>query len=279
MEQRKKQVYFQLWHGNIALKKIEFDVPEKLGKYYVKSAINDNKIIDYMISNSMWCTEILYKGAFKYKKTIFEYGTPRNDILINKDNNVINKVRKYLNISNDCKVLLYAPTFRNKYNGQYNIDFEQLISTLEKKYNTKWVVLLRLHPNVRNKAKEYGIEYKNNVIDACYYDDMQELIALSDIIITDYSSVMFDGMIGNIPVLLYATDIDAYNEERGTYFKLNELPFKVSINNDELNNIIKENSFDDLKKSYDSFKKKIGLIENGQASKKVGELIYEIIKK
>ena len=278
IKKRKNQYYFQLWHGNIALKKIEFDAADKIGKTYIDSAKNDNNNIDYIFSNSTWCTNILYRGAFKYQKQILEYGTPRNDILINKDNKIAKKVKQHFNID-DTKVILYAPTFRKNYSGQYNIDFKKIIDKLEKKYNNNWIVLLRLHPNVRDNAKQYGITFNNKILDACFYDDMQELISSADLIITDYSSVMFDGMIANVPVVLYTTDLDNYNEERGTYFSLSELPFRISTDNKELISVIEDNSLNNLMVNYDSFKKKIGLKETGKASEKVSEIIDEITKK
>ena len=279
IRKRKNQKYFQLWHGSIVLKKVEFDVPEKLGNMYIKSAANDNKLIDFLFSNSRWCTDNLYRGAFKCNKKIYEFGIPRNDILVNKDIEIYKKVKKHFGIDLNCNVLLYAPTFRKKYNGQYNIDFHSLVKKLEEKHGKKWVVLLRLHPNVRNNASKYGIKFDKKILDACLYDDMQELIIASNLIITDYSSVMFEGIVANIPVLLYTSDIVNYNSERGTYFELDDLPFKYAMNNEELLSLINKYSLDDMKSEYNNFTKKIGLKETGHASEKIREVIDEIVSK
>lgn len=271
IKKRKNQFYIQVWHGSIALKKLEFDVKLKLGYRYIKSAENDNKMIDCLISNSDFCTN-MYRGAFRLDKKIYELGTPRNDILVHSNENVVKKVKNYFDLKKE-KIVLYAPTFRKEYSNQYNIDFVNLIKTLNNKYKNEWKVILRLHPNVRDKASEYAITFNDNVLDASFYDDMQELIVASDLIITDYSSLMFDGIIAKKPVLLYATDVENYNDERGTYFSFDELPFKKSNNNEELLKIIRNDNFDDMTKEYKSFSKKIGLKETGNASYEVAKII------
>ena len=99
----------------------------------------------------------------------------------------------------------------------------------------------------------------------------------ADFIITDYSSVMFEGMIADKSVIIYANDIEKYNKERGMYFEFDELPFPLARNNKELKDIIKNNDLNEMKKNYDSFKKKVGLVEEGVASKKVCDLISSYI--
>ena len=274
---RKKQVYIQFWHGCLAMKKIEFDASDRLGKVYLRGAKNDNNMINYLVSNSIYCSNVLYKGALKCDKQILEYGCPREDILIRKNKELIKKVKQYYKINENTKIILYAPTFRNIYTGQYNIKYDALLSKLVTSLNDEYIILVRLHPNVSSNAKEYGVSFNKNVINASNYNDIQELIISSNLIITDYSSVMFDGLIANIPVILYANDYNDYYKERGFYFSFDELPFKICKNNNELIEIDYKKYYNDVKKEYSKFKKKIGFYNYNNSSYEVSKLIKEVI--
>lgn len=273
---RKKQIYIQTWHGCLAFKKIEFDVKDKLDKKYVKNAIKDTNYTNLMISNSSFCNE-LYKRAFRYSGKIMCKGTPRNDLLVgNNYLNIRKKVCRTLNIPKNNKIILYAPTFRAHYDtNPYDINFEDVIKNLKAKYHDDYSIIIRMHPGIKNPDSLILNYY--NYINANNYDDMQELILASDLLITDYSSTMFEAMIANKPVIIYANDIKDYNEDRGSYFKINELPFPASFNNDELLKIILNTNFDDICNKYNNFKDKIGLNESGKSSVKIKEYIDERI--
>lgn len=272
---RKNQVYIQTWHGCLPLKKIEYDVIDRLPSKYVQLMRHDSRMIDYMISNSSFYDE-LCKRAFLYDGKILKIGCPKNDTLIN-DNQVTKKesVCELYNISKEKLIVIYVPTFRNSYDSNpYDVDFKRLKDCIKNKYNKECEIFVKLHPVA---IDVYRFEDDSNMILANDFNDTQQLLLASDIIITDYSSVMFEGMIANKPVVLYAKDIDEYNDERGFYFDFNELPFPLAKNNDELIDIIKNNDLNEMKKNYDSFKKKVGLVEEGVASKKVCDLITSYI--
>ena len=230
VKKRKNQFYIQTWHGGIALKKIEKDAIDKLDKNYINQAKEDSKDIDLLVSNGKFCTD-MYKRAFWYDKEIIECGLPRNDILVNGDRQKIKKIVKdFFGIKDNENIILYAPTFRNEYiNNPYDIDFNNVIKVLKQITNEDWKVLIRLHPGQKNPEKY--VKFSENIINAFKYKDIQELILSSNILITDYSSTMFEAMIANIIVVLYANDIDNYRNERGMYFEFEELPFKLTRNN------------------------------------------------
>lgn len=270
---RKKQYYIQTWHGSLALKKIEYDAEDKLNEYYRKVMKHDTKQIDLMLSNSTFCTE-MYKRAFRYSGEIQEFGSPRNDILIQDHQELRNKIINLFQIKEE-KILLYAPTFRQAYTkNPYDIDFENLKNVLEKQTGHTWKIIIKLHPIIATKSEL--INGMENVINASSYGDIQELICASDLLITDYSSTMFEAMIANKPVVLYANDIENYNEERGTYFNLQELPFPLCENNDELFKLLNTIKLKDIINSYSDFKKQVGLNETGKASQEVANKIMEI---
>ena len=171
--------------------------------------------------------------------------------------------------------MLYAPTFRRDRSLEpYSIDWKRALPELRKHFNNPDVtVFLRLHPNMIHKDVT-PLMTDPAIINATRYHDMQELLCAADMLITDYSSSMFDMSMLGKPCLLYATDIEQYN--RGYYFKFSELPYPVATSNDELVEIIRD--FDPaayITGVKDFMDNKIGLFEDGNASKSIAEWIYE----
>lgn len=275
VRKRKQQYYIQIWHGCMPLKMIEFDAYDKMTNYYKKWMVNDTKMTNLMVSNSDFCSE-MYRRAFRYNGEILNFGTPRNDILLRDNNSIIKKVKKYYNIKENEKILIYAPTFRLDYaNDPYDLDLVSLKEILEKTTNTKWKVLVRLHPII--KTDDVHIPNMSSLIDATNYPDMQELIIACNILITDYSSTMFEAMLAGKEVLLYTKDLENYNNERGTYFDINDLPFINATNNIEMINKIKKIKSYHFSMEYKKFMKKIGLNETGKSSIMVADRIMSVI--
>lgn len=257
------QFYVQLWHGT-ALKKIESDMPN-LTDAYKQMAIRDSRMIDLFISGSSFMTKI-YRNSFWYSGKMLEIGTPRNDIFFSSHLLPIKeKVNKFFGL--DKKIILYAPTFRASNSlCAYTID----LSSIYDLYNMDdWVVVVRLHPNLMGSisAQDFSKKFPN-AIDGSTYPDMQELLCAADMLITDYSSSMFDYMFTNRPCIIYASDIATY--DRGFYLSIRDLPFPIAENNKELKDILTSKK----QCNYDSFPEKIGSCETGNASKQ----IYEYLK-
>ena len=156
----------------------------------------------------------------------------------NKD--LIKKVKEHFQLSENEKICLYAPTFRvsNSLNV-YNIKYETLINGLKSKFNGNWKLLIRLHPNISNSAKDLSV-YNCNIINATDYPDIQELLVASDFLITDYSSCIFDYAISKKPAMIYASDINEYKNDRDFEIKLEDTPFPIATNNFELMNAIEK---------------------------------------
>lgn len=273
---RKKQLYIQTWHGGIALKKIEKDAESALLKSYIRFAKKDSKNADLFVSNSKFNTD-LFKSSFWYDGEILESGVPRNDIIFNNIVELTDKVKKFFNIESDKKIIMYAPTFRKDYSlDVYKFNYEKCIEEFNKKFSEEYVMLIRLHPNVFDRSKDLDINNKN-VINASFYQDMQELIVATDILITDYSSSMFDFMLTKKPCFIYASDINEYTDDRGFYFELNKLPFLISSSTDELIQNIREFNEEQYIQGVNSFLTTQGCIDSGKASKFVVEWIEEHI--
>ena len=268
---RKGQKYVMLWHGGVALKRIEKDAEDQLSYSYLKKAKIDSKVCDLMVSGCRFQTSLL-KEKFWYDGEILERGIPRNDVFFDKARHPEMKERichKY-GISPDSRIVLYAPTFRrNKSIEPYRIDWSRVVPELRKIYGTEKIsILLRLHPNLIGKAEASSLINDESVIDVTRYHDMQELLCVSDLLITDYSSSMFDITMLKKPCMLYATDIEKYN--RGYYFDFAELPFPLARNEEELIGNIRtfdSAAYDESVESF--FEKHIGLCEDGNASKAI----------
>lgn len=264
-KKKKGQIYIQTWHGSLALKKIEADAPT-LSNVYINMAKNDSKVIDIIVSGCKFKSNV-YRNSFWYSGEILNVGTPRADVFFNDETVCKNreKVYDYYKLNKETKTILYAPTFRQTQNlDVYLLNYKKIKEVLVNKFGGKWQILVRLHPNISHLAKE--LKLTNDVINATLYKDMQELLCSSDIVITDYSGLMFDFYILNRPLFLFCSDFVEYtSSDRELYFDLEKMPFSISKSNEELcDNIYK---FDMMKylTEIESFKNAIGFCERGSA--------------
>lgn len=274
---RQGQKYAMLWHGGVCLKKIEKDAEDKLGFAYLKRAKADSKVCDLMISGSEFQTRLL-KEKFWYDGEVMECGIPRNDIFFDESQN--ERIKKGLcekyGIPQDSRIVLYAPTFRsNKSIEPYRIDWNALLPSFRKVYGSDKVsILVRLHPNLISRVDVGPLLNSPLVSDATRYHDMQELLSISDMLITDYSSVMFDFSMLGRPCLIYATDIEAY--DRGFYFRFDELPFPLARNQEELKNLVESFNIDTyMTKTKRFFNERIKPYDQGNASASIAGWMKE----
>lgn len=274
-KKRKKQYYIQTWHSSLRLKQIEKDAEDTLPNNYVEMAKVDSKKLDLLMSGCKFSTDI-FKRAFWYDGEIFEYGTPRNDILFENNVKFNNRIKEKLKINKRKKIILYAPTFRkNNDLNVYNIDYSKIINKLNGKFGGEWIFLVKLHPHLISQSNE--LVYSKNVLDVTKYDDIQELLSVADILISDYSSLMFDFGLTKRPCFLYVPDLDEYiKSDRKLYFNINELPFIPVKSNNELVNEI--NKFDSFKyeKDLERFFNKIGSFEDGKCCKNLEKKLNEV---
>jgi CDP-glycerol glycerophosphotransferase len=131
-------------------------------------------------------------------------------------------------------------------------------------------VIVRMHPNLINKVDTSSLVNYEGVVDGTLYPDMQELLSASDLLITDYSSSMFDFSMQRRPCLLYATDIEQY--DRGYYYDFTKLPYPLARNQEELLRIISEfNSEEYGSRLADFLDNELGVVESGVAAKALAE--------
>ena len=178
------------------------------------------------------------------------------------------------------RILLYAPTFRKDFSSLdvYNLNLSALKDLLNKLSGEDWLILMRLHPNITNLSHHIHNE-DPNIINVSKHDDIQELLLLADIVVTDYSSLMFDFALTKRPCFLYIPDYDLYTKtDRGLYLGLEELPFPIAKSNQELFDILQDFSLSNYKSRLEDFLKSIGSYETGHACEKVVNYINNNIK-
>lgn len=276
-KKRNKQFYIQTWHSSLRLKMIENDAVNTLPESYVKMAKYDSSQIDLLLSGCKFSSEI-FKRAFWYNGEIFECGTPRCDILFQQNESIIKSIKDRIGIKSDDKILLYAPTFRKGNNlSAYDIDFKRVLNELNQQGN--WKVLIRFHPHLQEYSADL-VKNNDSIIDVTKHDDIQELLLISDLLISDYSSLVFDFAITKKPCILYASDLDEYlKKDRNLYFNMNDLPFPICRNNNDLIETIKSYDFEKYINALNIFDLKIGSFEDGNASKRVYDKVIQIINK
>ncbi len=233
---RAKQVYLQTWHGPFSPKLLEMDAEDRLTKEYVEQAKIDGKAIDGIISNSLLLSE-QYKRSFWLgeQADILPFGLPRNDYLINnKENQELKQsLRRKIGVKELDYLVLYAPTFRDDYSVQgYALDFEAIIKAVEKRFNKSCTILIRLHPNVQKQSRT--IKFNEKMINVTAYPDIQELSLISDAVISDYSSTVFDFSLLDKPVFICALDLDDYEKCRGLLKEFYDFPFPIAKTNEEM---------------------------------------------
>lgn len=240
-----KNIIVQLWHAPGASKKFGGSVDIKSRDILRKISQNT----DYLIVTSKNIIEY-YGEAFQMSKTkIKALGLPRMDYYF--ENHNLDKLKqdfcdKY-NVSNDKKIILYAPTFRDekKFNNVFNyLDLDKFNQELGAEY----VLALRLHPKIKNFYND-DISSDGKYVDVSDWESEQELMLISDLLITDYSSIMIEYSILDKPTVFFTYDLDEYlANERGFYYDFKTtVPGPIVYTSDELIHVIKNDDFDKSK--------------------------------
>ena len=284
IKKTKKTIYVQTWHGT-PLKKLAFDMEN----VHIRNATTDkykddfyreSRRWDYLLSPNRYSTDI-FKRAFRFDQTIIEQGYPRNDILTTGNNTeYIGAIKEKLGLPVDKKVILYAPTWRdNEFHetGGYKFDLPIDLTLLKQKYGETHVILLRMHYLV---AENFDLStYAGFAYDFSNGIDITDLYLVSDLLITDYSSVFFDyGILGR-PILFYMYDIETYRDVlRGFYFDIEtEAPGPIVKDMTELvtaiDRFIMDGIYLDYQSNYEKFYHKYCALEKGNAAKQVVENI------
>ena len=283
---RQGQLYLQTKHwSSITLKRFYLDASTfetELEK--IKIWKREAELIDYIITGSDFDTVSCRRG-FGFSGKVLQYGSPRSDGLFHEKENR-EKVYNHYNLRREQKSLLYAPTYRfNKVLGKnvhesrnMELDFERLKIVLKKCLGGEWYIFLRLHPSVATAFEK--LKKPDFVIDVSLYGDSQELVSASDILISDFSSIMFEAAFVNKPVFLFATDLQDYIlNEYELLIPYHELPFPVAESNEDLEQNIMELDMKYYKETVKKFLESYGVHEDGHASERTAAFILDWILK
>lgn len=265
IEKRKDQVYIQTWHGCGVGKKMGNDVTGHIG------IVDHAKDWDYLIATDKYNKKVMCSSTGIDESIAKIVGGATTDFIVNHTKEDVERIKNKLNLKTNKKIVLYAPTFRDKELGtKVSVPIMKLASLKD------YIFLIRLHPLMKN-----GLDLDkmpSNFIDVCDYPDIQDLLIISDILITDYSSAYFNFALLNRPMIFYVYDYDAYMSERGYYVDYKKcVPGSIVYTEDELvktltsKELYSKNNKDKIKE----FNKKYNSYNDGKVCKRFLELLEE----
>lgn len=279
---REETVMLATWHGT-PLKRLVFDMDDvhSANPRYKDIVFKQTRAWDYLLSDNPFSTE-RFQSCFRFEKEkILEYGYPANDPMYAPDREEqAAKIKEKLGIPKDKKVILYAPTWRDDQfyeAGQYGFELDLDVNRLQEEFGDEYVLLLRLHYFIVDQLdlSKYG----DFTVDGSSYDDITDLYLISDMLITDYSSVFFDYANLKRPVLYYTYDLDKYRDVlRGFYLDMEkDLPGPLLLTNDEVVDAIKniDKIKEQYKDRYEEFYNRFCGVDDGHAAQRVVEKVFK----
>lgn len=279
------QIYLQTWHGT-PLKRLAHDIVlDNKDTTFYRSKMSAEEMYEtydvdvakynYMISPNPYSTKV-FESAFQInRERLIETGYPRNDILVNTTKEQIDHLKTKLGLPKDKKIILYAPTWRDNsyvtqgYTFKLQVDFKKWQEALGDEY----VVIFKPHYLIIN---DFDIQqFTGFVFEASATSDIADLYLVSDLLITDYSSVFFDYAILNRPMYFYMFDLEQYASElRGFYFDIYEtLPGPIVENEEDLLTHLKQQTFDYQKLAL--FNQQFNQWHDGNCSQKVCDILFK----
>ncbi|WP_443217486.1 CDP-glycerol glycerophosphotransferase family protein [Sporolactobacillus sp. CQH2019] len=279
----KHTIYLQTWHGT-PLKRLGTDIehdpaPGKDAEKYKRDFVKDSGMWDILISPNRYSSDI-FTRAFAFGKTLLETGYPRNDCLYRMNrSDTVRAVKDKCGLPRDKKVILYAPTWRDdqfdgaeRYRFDLHLDLERMRGQLADNY----VIILRMHYLIAGRL-DLGA-YAGFAFDFSHYDDIRDLYLISDLLITDYSSVFFDYANLRRPMIFFAYDIDRYRDFlRGFYFDFEKTaPGPIVRTTDEVIQAVRETERPGfrLSENFEPFFQKFCSLEDGRATERVVRRVF-----
>lgn len=273
---KKGQFVIHTWHSSFEPKKLENEASDKLPARYIRESKKNSKQTDLFISNGTAMTEY-YRSAFWVTSEILECGYPRNDILFSWDPDIRRQVRAELNIPQDGKIILYAPTFRDDGTcDAFDIDCHGVLKTMAER-GGDWYLLIRMHPSISLPKGRFPFDEK--ILNATPYADMQKLLLAADVLITDYSSTVYEFAVLEKQCYIYASDIEEYQKMRGLNELYFSIPYPICTTNEQLMDQMRQYTPERGKQMAEAFMKGFGGVDKGDASKQVVQRIQSVIEK
>lgn len=268
-----RQTVINTWHGGGAYKTVGSSTAVHSPSERFRQNIAHKTNLTFLSSSKAF-TDLTLRNSFHHNGKILECGMPRNDILIHTaDSDLRKKVLDHFHLPADQKLLIYAPTYReNKTASDYAFDTKAVKAMLSQRFGGNWSILFRCHYYIVEDAKNLSSDY----INASDYSDMQELLYAANMLITDYSSSIWDFSFTGRPCLLYATDLNDYQVSQGFYSDIHTWPFPLAESNQELLDNIQHFSFDTYTKAIQQHHEDLGSYESGTACWEVLKYIRQV---
>ncbi|NHC42576.1 GW domain-containing glycosaminoglycan-binding protein [Bacillus sp. MM2020_1] len=274
-----EQVYINTWHGT-PLKSMGFDIPGNPA--HSQNVLRNFLSADYLLSPNEHTTKMFlnsYKLDGLYNGEIIQEGYPRIDLTYQTDSEVFKTSLAGLGLSIDKnkQTLLYAPTWKGTHVSKAKNDMFQIISEmayLRNKVGNDYNLLIKVHPFLYDQAKKFS-EINDMLIPD--FVDTNELLSVVDLLITDYSSIFFDYLVTNKPILFYIWDYDDYREERGMYLSEDELPgptlFTIEEVGAAVHNISKIS--ENFRPVYQAAKNKFTKHDDGNVTARIVQYVFK----
>ncbi|MHA6165712.1 CDP-glycerol glycerophosphotransferase family protein [Bacillus mojavensis] len=275
-QKKDEQIYINTWHGT-PLKTLGKDMEGPIGQH--KNIQRNFLHSDYILSPNKFTSEKLIDShdlEGLYNGEIIEEGYPRMDLTFNADKEELRKtLENIIELDPHKKIILYAPTWRGEVGSVSNINEELFkhISALNEKIPDDYQLILKVHTLLFKYIK-----HDEQLMNKCIPDfiDTNELLSLVDILITDYSSIFFDYMATNKPILYFMYDKDQYLKKRGMYLDVNTLAGPICKTTDELAKCIKEiESVQDRYQSVYQEMNELYIKRVGDSTQKIVDIIFK----
>lgn len=269
---RPGQIYINTWHGT-PLKYMGYDIPGN--KTSLKNVQRNLLMADYIISPNMHTTHVFfdcYKLRGLYKGKILETGYPRNDILQNKDGSVIDDLKAEGIKLDNRKIVLYTPTWKGTFITNPTINLNQIMAEVDYlQYRHPDVqILVKVHPYAYSQAANH--EKLKDILVPDYFD-ANRVLSVTDILITDYSSIFFDFQITHRPIIFYAWDKEQYDYYRGMYLEDKQLPGNVFTDISDVSEELTNLYFD--KSKYNESIKRMSPYDDGESTERIVKRIFD----
>ncbi|MGE7882716.1 CDP-glycerol glycerophosphotransferase family protein [Bacillus sp. NPDC094077] len=272
---KKKVQCIQIWHAAGALKKFGLLAPafKKRSKYAQKRFLRVYKNFHKIVVGSDALAEIYIQAFGMNEENILKTGIPRTDVFFNKGDqkHIINNfIYSIPNLSRK-KVILYAPTFRDKELEDFGLHLN--IDAMYEALRDEYILIIKLHPAIRNKL-EYREKYEDFLYDYSLYPNINDLFLVTDILITDYSSVPFEFCLLNKPMIFFTYDLKKYAKKRGLIGDfISNVPGPVVYSTAEIIEKIKNHSFDSRK--LEQFNAQWSQYSNGNSSRNLVSYLFD----
>ncbi len=274
---RRGQTYLQTWHGT-PLKRIGFDNEQWQSNPSGFGAVaRDSARWDFLVSQNPFSTEI-FRRAFRFEGEVLETGYPRNDVLSSPRRDELRaRVRAELGAAEGETVILYAPTWRDNLvdeRGALGFALQLDVDRLSAELGDGHLLLVRIHHFIGAQLGGLG----DRARDVSAYPDIRDLYLAADVLVTDYSSAMFDFAVTGKPIVFFVYDLAAYRDEvRGFYFELGDVaPGPLCATSDQVIDALRdlEAITASYAKPYDAFRARFCPLDDGRASQRVVERVF-----